>query len=210
MSAASRMPATGATAIRIPVVVSEPHVHLTAEIIEELFCDKYRLHVLSPASQPLQFAADETVTLIGPRGRIPNVRIIGPPRAENQIELSTAVASALGLEAPARASGDLADTPGITIEGPRTRAVLRSGVIRALRHIHISPADAERFKLKDHDRIDVAREANSPVPLFEGVVVRVAPEYRLELHVDADEAAAQGLRSGDAVFLAGTDPRTRG
>lgn len=202
MSRSSHSPADEGTRLRIPVVMSAPHVHLTAELIEELFCDKYRLHVHARASQPQRFAAEEVVTLIGPRGRISNVRIIGPSRPENQIELSSAAASALGIEAPARESGDLAETPGIMIEGPRTRATLRSGVIRALRHIHMSPADADRLEVKDHDRIDVFREGNSPAPLFEDVVVRVAPDYQLELHVDADEGAAKGLREGDAVFVA--------
>ncbi len=187
--------------IRVPVVVSTPHVHLTAELIEELFCDKYHLHVRSVLSQPQQFAAEESVSLVGPRGRITNVRIIGPPRSENQVELPNSAALALGIDAPIRESGALAGTPGITIEGPRTRATLESGVIRALRHIHMSPEDAEPLELKDHDRIDVVSETDWHAPLFEDVAVRVAPGFQLELHVDSDEAAARGLRAGDMVLL---------
>jgi propanediol utilization protein len=187
--------------IRVPVVISAPHVHLTAELIEELFCDRYHLHVRSPLAQPQQFAAEESVSLIGPRGRISNVRIIGPPRFENQIELPHSAALALGIDAPVRESGMLAGTPGITIEGPRTRATLENGVIRALRHIHMSPEIAEPLALKDHDRIDVVGEGDWQAPLFENVVVRVAPGFQLELHVDADEGAAKGLRAGDLVFL---------
>ena len=201
MSAASSSAADDSNRIRVPVVISAPHVHLTAELIEELFCDKYHLHVRSPLSQPLQFAAEESVSLIGPRGRISNVRIIGPPRSENQIELPHSAALALGIDAPIRESGALAGTPGITIEGPRTRATLESGVIRALRHIHMNRDFAEQLELQDHDRIDVVSIRDLPAPLFEDVVVRVAPGFQLELHVDADEAAARGLRMGDYVFL---------
>jgi len=201
MSASSSLATNVGNRIRVPVVISAPHVHLTAELIEELFCDKYHLHVRSPLSQPQQFAAEESVSLIGPRGRISNVRIIGPPRSENQVELPSSAARALGIDAPIRESGSLAGTPGITIEGPRTRATLESGVICALRHVHMSPEDAEPLELKDHDRIDVVSENDLHAPLFQDVVVRVAPGFQLELHIDADEGAAKGLRAGDIVFL---------
>ncbi len=202
MSAAARAADSDAAVIRIPIVISTPHVHLTAALIEELFCDRYQLHVRSPLSQPAQFAAEEVVHLIGPSGRLANVRVIGPPRAENQVELSDRAARALGVDAPARESGDLAGTPGITIEGPRTRATLKKGVIRALRHIHMNPEDARRFRLKDHDRVDVAVGPGAP-PLFEDVVVRVAPGYQLEFHLDIDESEAAGLHAGDSVALSG-------
>lgn len=195
------------TRMRVPVVILAAHVHLTAELIEELFCDKYHLHVRSALAQPLQFAAEESVSLIGPRGRISHVRIIGPARSENQVELPNSAALALGIDAPIRESGALAGTPGITIEGPRTRVTLASGVIRALRHIHMSPEDAEPFELKDHDRIDVVSANDSLTPLFEDVVVRVAPGVQLELHIDADEGAAKGLHAGDIVFLSSAGRR---
>jgi len=193
--------------MRIPVVLSAPHVHLTASVIEELFSDKYRLHVKSPASQPSQFAAEEVVTLIGPRGRLSNIRVIGPPRSHNQVELSGFAAATLGIDAPARASGDLSGTPGIVIEGPRARATLSGGVIRALRHIHMSTTDAARLNIKDEDRVNVVSRALTAEPLFQDVIVRVAPGFQLELHVDAEDGAAAGLRAGDYVFLADTDPR---
>lgn len=197
---------TSSEQIRIPVVISAPHVYLTAEVIEELFCDKYRLHVESALPQAMQFAAEESVTLIGPRGRISKVRIIGPPRSANQVEVSRTDALTLGIDAPVRESGDLAGTPGILIAGPRASARLHSGVIRPLPHVHMTPADAARFNVKDHDRIDVVSLRNGRAALFHDVIVRVSPRFRLELHLDADEGTTSGLRSGDYVVVRSSNP----
>jgi len=193
-------PANGAP-IRIPVAISARHVHLTESAIEALFSDHYHLHVHSGLVQPGQFAAEELVTLVGPHGRIPHVRIVGPPRAENQVELSRTDALTLGINAPVRESGDLAGTPGITIEGPRGSIKLDSGVICALRHVHMNPAEAERLGFKDQDRIELAAESDDRRMLFRDVVVRVSPTYRLEMHLDTDEGNAAGLRSGDYMVL---------
>jgi acetate kinase len=187
--------------VQIPVAISARHVHLTAQVIETLFCDKYRLHVHSGLVQPGEFAAEETVTLVGPQGRIPHVRIVGPPRAVNQVELSRTDALTLGINAPVRESGDLAGTAGILIEGPRGSVQLDSGVICALRHVHMSPADAAVLGYKDQDRIELAVESDERRMLFRDVVVRVSPNYRLELHLDTDEGNAAGLHSGDSVIL---------
>jgi acetate kinase len=187
--------------VRIPVAISARHVHLTAPVIETLFCDKYRLHVHSGLVQPGEFAAEETVTLIGPHGRIPHVRIVGPPRAVNQVELSRTDALTLGINAPVRESGDLAGTPGLLIEGPRGSVQLDSGVICALRHVHMSSADATVLGYKDQDRIELAVESDERRMLFRDVVVRVSPNYRLELHLDTDEGNAAGLQSGEFVIL---------
>jgi propanediol utilization protein len=186
---------------RIPVVVSERHVHLTQDFIEQLFCDRYRLHEDSKASQPTQFAARESVTLIGPRGRLANVRVIGPPRADNQVEISQTDAQLLGVPAPMRESGDLKDTPGIFIEGPRGSVRLDHGIIRTLRHIHMPPTEADRRGLKDRDHIDVTNDGPHPHTLFCDVLVRVSPAARSELHLDADESRAAGLHSGAYVAI---------
>jgi propanediol utilization protein len=193
---------------QIPVKESERHVHLTQGIIEQLFCDKYRLHEAFKVSQPTQFAAQESVTLVGPRGRLAGVRVIGPPREENQVEISLTDAQALGVEAPVRQSGDLRDTPGIFVEGPRGAIRLDHGVIRALRHIHMHTVDADRGGLKDRDRIDVAKADANSHPLFFDVIVRVSSSCRSELHLDADEIRAAGLESGMYVTVL-AKPRAR-
>jgi len=196
--------------VRVPVVISAAHVHLTQAVIEQLFCDRYQLHEHSRLGQPTQYAAVESVTLIGPHGRIPNVRVIGPPRPENQVELSPTDALTLGIDAPVRTSGDLEGTPGIVIEGPRTSVRLERGVIRGLRHLHMSPLDAGRLGLNDQDRIAVGTGHHTGRILFRDVLVRVSADYRLELHLDADEGKAARLQSGGHVML-GKDgtPRVR-
>ncbi|HMA00700.1 MAG TPA: phosphate propanoyltransferase [Steroidobacteraceae bacterium] len=186
---------------RIPVAVSERHVHLTQSVIEQLFCDKYHLHERARVSQPAQFAAQETVTLVGPRGRIANVRVIGPARDDNQVEISQTDALTLGVGAPLRESGDLKDSPGILVEGPRACVRLDHGVIRTLRHIHLTAAEAERHGLKDRDRIDVTRDGVERHTLFCDVLVRVSLDCKSELHLDPDESDAAGLHSGTYVAI---------
>jgi propanediol utilization protein len=187
--------------MRVPVVISATHVHLTQPVIEELFCDKYRLHEQSLPVQPTQYAAEESVTLIGPKGCVSNVRVIGPPREATQVEISEADAYALGIDVPVRQSGYLEGTPGIVIEGPRTRVPIECGVIRVLRHIHMTPSDAAYLGLKDQDRVEVAAERGSGDILLRDVLVRVSDDCRLELHLDPDEGKAVGLASGDHVVL---------
>jgi propanediol utilization protein len=187
--------------LRLPVVVSAAHAYLTPAVIEKLFCDHYRLHEHSRLGQPTQYLTEESITLIGPRGRLCNVRVIGPPREANQVELSRADALALGIDAPVRTSGDLEGTPGIVIEGPRMRLTLNAGVIRTRSHLHMSPLDADRLGLNDKDRVDVSTERNARRILLRDILVRVSPDYRLELHLDADEGKAAGLRSGDDVMV---------
>jgi propanediol utilization protein len=197
----SRQEHSTRSSVRVPVVVSAAHVHLTPAVIEQLFCDRYQLHEHSRLGQPTQFCAEESVTLIGPHGRIPNVRVIGPSRPENHVELSPTDALTLGIDAPVRASGDLEGTPGVIIEGPRTSVRLERGVIRGLRHLHMSPLDAGRLGLHDQDRIDVGTERHTRRILFRDVLVRVSADYRLELHLDTDEGKTAGLKSGDYVIV---------
>jgi propanediol utilization protein len=131
-----------------------------------------------------------------------HVRIVGPPRTADQVELARTDEIVLGIDAPLRESGDLADTPGIAIEGPAGTVTLAHGVICALRHIHMSVADADVLGLKNGDRAAVAVIRNNRRVIFGDVVVRVSPAFRLELHLDTDEANAAGLQSGDEVLLA--------
>lgn len=186
----------------IPVAVSARHVHLDQQTIEQLFGAGHRLQVRTPLSQPGQFAATETVALRGPRGRIDAVRIVGPARPQNQVEISRSDEFLLGLDAPVRLSGDLEATPGITLEGPAGSVHVDTGVVIAWRHIHMNPAEALELGVRDHDSVRVAIDSEGRDLVFGDVAVRVADNYRLELHLDTDEANACGLKHGDrALFL---------
>jgi acetate kinase len=184
-------------AVRIPVAVSARHAHLSQPTIDRLFGPGYRLHERAPLSQKGQFSAQETVSLIGPRGRLDAVRIMGPPRDRDQIEISRTDEFTLGVDAPVRLSGDLSNTPGITVEGPAGRVTLRAGLISSRRHIHMSPQDAERFGVHDHDTVRVRVDSEGRDLTFGDVAVRVSPNFVLEMHLDTDEANAAGIERGD-------------
>jgi acetate kinase len=188
---------------RIPIAISARHVHLSRATIDQLFGVGYKLRILAPLVQPGQFSTEDTVSLVGPHGRLAHVRVLGPPRAADQIEVSRSDEFALGLDAPVRVSGDLSDTPGITIEGPAGSVQLKRGTICALRHIHMSPSDAVRLGVHDQDMVEVAVRNGERDTVFGDVVVRVSPDYRLELHLDTDEGNAAGVRPGDTALLLG-------
>jgi propanediol utilization protein len=185
---------------RIPLSTSARHIHLTREHVEALFGPGYALTVKAPLSQPGQFACNETLTIVGPKKSLPNVRILGPERKESQVEISRTDEFTLGIDAPVRLSGELEGTPGITLEGPKSSVVLQRGVIQALRHIHMSPADAERFQVKDKDWVMV-RVGGKRGIIFDDVAVRVNADYRLDMHIDTDEANAAELKPGDEGIL---------
>jgi acetate kinase len=177
----------------IPVAMSARHAHLSVSTIEKLFGAGYGLRKRSDLSQPGQFSAEETVTLIGPRGRVERVRVLGPPRSADQIEISRSDEFVLGVDAPVRLSGDLAGTPGITLEGPRGRVTLERGVICARRHIHMSPSESARLGVRDGQIVHVRIDSEGRDLTFADVIVRVSESFRLELHLDTDEANAAGL-----------------
>jgi len=185
----------------IPVAISARHVHLTAGTVTALFGAGHALRVHAPLAQPGQFAAEETVTLIGPRGRLEAVRVVGPERAADQVEISRTDAFVLGIEAPVRESGALQGTPGLRVEGPCGAVELGHGVICAQRHIHMSPADADVLELRDGDRVEVAVSGHGRALVFGEVLVRVAPDFHMELHLDTDEGNAAGLYPGDQGLL---------
>lgn len=187
----------------IPVAISARHVHLTQATLDALFGPGHVLQVKSPLSQPGQFAAHETIALVGPRGRLDAVRVLGPPRGEDQIELSRTDEVILGIDAPLRVSGDLAHTPGIELVGPAGRVRLTHGVVTPLRHIHMSPEDAQRFGVRDRQSVSVAVDSHGRDLVFADVVVRVSPQYRLELHLDTDEGNAAGVDRGATARLLG-------
>jgi propanediol utilization protein len=186
---------------RVRVALSVRHVHLTQGSVERLFGAGHVLRVATPLWQPGQYAAEETVTLQGPHGSIPHVRIVGPPRGEDQVEVSGSDERMLGLHAPLRVSGRLEDTPGITLLGPEGALTLDHGVVRPLRHLHLSPVDAEVLDLRNGQWVSVAVTSGERRMIFDDVAVRVAPDARLEVHLDTDEGNAAGLCTGDEVSL---------
>ncbi|HHU51665.1 MAG TPA: phosphate propanoyltransferase [Firmicutes bacterium] len=185
---------------KVPVGISNRHVHLSQEDLELLFGPGHQLTLKKDLSQPGQFAAEETVDLIGPKGSIKKVRILGPVRPQTQVEISITDCFALGVKPPVRDSGDLTGTPGITIEGPKGKIDIKEGVIVAQRHLHLHTTEAEELGLKDKDYISVKTEGPRSV-IFENVLVRVGPKYAKDLHVDTDEANAAALKNGDLVTV---------
>ncbi|HEX8961734.1 MAG TPA: acetate/propionate family kinase [Rhodocyclaceae bacterium] len=184
----------------IPIEVSAHHVHLCQADVERLFGPGHQLTPEHELSQPGQFACAEKVDLIGPKGRIANVRVLGPTRKETQVEIAMTEQFRLGVQPPIRESGDLANTPGIVLEGPAGKAAIERGVICAQRHIHMSPEDAMRFRLRDKYVVRV-RVAGERELIFGDVVVRVNPNYRLAMHIDTDEGNAANIRTGMQGFV---------
>ena len=180
---------------RIPVAISARHIHLTQETVERLFGTGHQLTPLWPLSQPGQFAAEEEVTLVGPKRQIERVRILGPTRANDQVEIARTDEFFLGIDAPVRASGDIENSPGITMLGSEGRKVtIEKGVICAWRHIHMTPADADYYGVQDGDVVDVEVGKKGLRSLtFGDVLVRIKPSYQLEMHIDTDEGNAAEL-----------------
>ena len=181
----------------IPVAISARHIHLTQEAVEILFGEGHQLTPLKELSQPRQFACEERLTIIGPKRSISKVRILGPVRGKCQIEVSRTDEYTLGIDAPVRASGDVANSPGITLEGPNGKLTLEQGVICAQRHIHMTPEDAEYFGVKHKDNVEVAMDTDGRDLIFGDVLVRVSEKYALEMHIDTDEANAAEISQGD-------------
>lgn len=190
----------------LPVGISARHIHVSPEDLIRLFGPGYELQVKAPLSQPGQFAAEETVTLIGPRGRLERVRILGPCRGATQVELAPTDARALGVNPPVRLSGDHRDSVGLGIEGAQGRIDIQRGVIIAWRHIHMLPHEGEEFGYKDGDVVMVRTRGDRAV-VFEHVLMRVRPDSGLELHIDTDEGNAAGLHNGDTVEIIGLQTR---
>ncbi|MCX5655012.1 MAG: acetate/propionate family kinase [Planctomycetota bacterium] len=186
--------------LAIPIGISAHHLHLTPEHVEALFGKGHTLTWFADLTQPGQYACQEKVNLIGPKGRIDNVRVLGPVRPESQVEIARTEEFKLGIDAPIRHSGDLDGTPGIQLEGPNGCVRLDHGVICAMRHIHMSPEDAMAFAVRDRDvvRIRVPGERSL---IFGDVVVRVHPDFRLDMHIDTDEANAAELGAKAVGYL---------
>jgi len=189
----------------IPVAVSARHVHLTLPDVAALFGRGYQLTERAPLGQPGQYVCEERVTLVGPKRQLERVAIIGPCRGQTQVEISRTDEFHLGLDAPIRCSGKVANTPGITMVGPAGQITTDQGVIQAQRHIHMTTADAEVYGVSDRDVVEVKIDSDGRDLTFGDVIVRVKDSYTLEMHIDTDEANAADLSSGDGGILMPTN-----
>jgi len=184
------------------VSVSARHVHLTDADVETLFGAGYKLTVAKELYQEGYFAAEETVMLVGSRRRmLPTVRILGPTRPESQVELAFTDGISLGIDLPVRASGDIEGTPGCVLVGPKGVVELRQGVIRAERHVHMGPADAEYYGVRDKDRMSLRVASNRCETVFRNLLVRVGSKIKLEVHLDTDEGNACDIDHAAGVEL---------
>ena len=189
-----------ASGFLVPVGVSARHVHLTQADVETLFGEGYTLHKKKELMGG-QFAAEECVTLVGLKLRaIENVRVLGPCRKQSQVEISATDALRLGVNAPIRESGKLAGSAPIAVVGPKGALYLTEGCIIAMRHIHLSPRDAEAAGVKDGDIVSV-RADNERGTVFNHVLIRVNDSFTLEMHIDTDEANAAKIRTGTTVRI---------
>ena len=180
--------------IFIPLEASGRHVHVTQQQALALF--GHELTPDRPLSQPGQYLAKERVTVAGPKGEFSNVAVLGPARKEAQVEISLTDGRVLGIQPPVRLSGDVKDSPGCTLAGPRGTVQLGQGVICARRHIHLTPEEARRFAVADRQVVKLQTFTDRPV-VFDDVVVRVHPAFAGAVHLDYDEANACGFRKGD-------------
>lgn len=184
----------------IPVGLSNRHLHLSKEHIDILFGEGYELTIMKDLSQPGQYAANEKVDIVGPKGTLKGVRVLGPARGNTQVEISLTDGFVLGVTPPIKDSGDLAGSPGAKILGPKGEVTIENGIIAASRHIHMHTSDAEKFNVVDKDIVSVKVDGKRGL-VFNNVLVRVHPTYALELHLDIDEGNAAGLKNGDLVEL---------
>ena len=184
---------------KVPVGLSNKHVHLSEEHIDILFGEGHELTPIKDLSQPGQYACEEKVDLVGPKRTIKGVRILGPARKETQVEISLSDGFTLGIkDLPIRDSGKLEGTPGVKLVGPKGEVELERGVIAAARHIHMHTSDAEKYGLKDKDMVSV--KVGGPRGLtFDNVLVRVSDQYALDMHLDVEEGNAAGLSNCDEV-----------
>lgn len=181
---------------------SARHMHVSQENLEVLFGPGAKLEVHKWLYQEGQFASTATVTLIGPRRRIiPNLRILGPTRNLTQIELAITDAVQLGIDVPVKMSGDIAGTPGGFVMGPAGMLEMKEGIIRAARHVHMSPADAAFYGVKHLERMKLKVVARDCTTIFDDLLVRVDPTFKLEVHIDTDEANACNLEAAERVEL---------
>ena len=171
------------------VETSARHVHLTAQTVETLFGKGHTLTNKKDLSQPGQFACEEKVTVVGPKGSL-KASVLGPTRPADQVELSLTDARTIGVQAPVRESGDIEGSGGCKLVGPAGEVEIPVGVIAAKRHIHLTPADAEEFGVSDKEIVSVKIDSEGRSTVFGDVVVRVNPNFAAAMHIDTDESNA--------------------
>jgi acetate kinase len=184
------------------VEVSAHHIHLTQEHVEALFGKGHQLTKQADLSQPGQFACKEQLTIVGPKGRIERVRVLGPTRKYTQVEIAMTEQFKLGVHPPIRESGDIKDTPGCVLESPSGSVKLDRGVICALRHVHMTPEDALRYGVRDKSVVRVRIDGDREL-VFGDVLVRVDPSFALAMHIDTDEANAANVQTGAKGYIDG-------
>ena len=185
---------------QVPVGVSARHIHLTQEHVEALFGEGYRLTKKKDLMGG-QYACNETVTVVGLKLRaVENVRVLGPVRKASQLEISATDAMKLGVAAPVRESGNVAGSAPVAVVGPKGVIYLQEGCIVAMRHIHMSPADAAAAGVADGDIVSVKAD-NERGTVFNQVKIRVNESFTLEMHIDTDEANASKIKTGDKVTI---------
>lgn len=182
--------------MKIPIEISARHIHLCQEDLERLFGKGYKLKPLKKLSQADEFAAQETLTIIGPKDKIENVRIVGPLRDRTQVEVSRTDGYKLGDIPPLRVSGDITGSSPITLVGPKGKIDLKEGLICAKRHIHMSTSEAKKFGVKNRQLISVKISATRTLT-FHDIIIRVKPNFKLAFHIDTDEGNAAWVETGE-------------
>lgn len=187
--------------VKIKIEVSSRHLHVCRGDLDKLFGKNYELKSRNKLSQKGQFAAKETLIIKNEKNEIKNVRIIGPTRKKTQVEISRTDAYKLKIDPPVRDSGNLKDSTGITLIGPKGKVKIRQGVIIARRHIHISPSDANKFNLKNKQIVSVKISGERGL-IFEKVKIRINDDFVFRMHIDTDEANSAGIsRNGVGEIL---------
>ena len=189
---------------QVPVGISVRHIHLSRTDVDRLYGRNYQLTPKKKLSQPGQYACEECLDVIGPKGELKRVRILGPERSATQVELAQTDCRNIGVEAPVRSSGHIAGTPGIRLRGPLGEIGIKEGVIIADRHLHMSETEAASFGLKDGDHVRIRIDGCKP-GVMGGVLVRAGRAHALDLHIDTDDGNAFLLKQGQLVTVLGKE-----
>ncbi|MGL4607227.1 MAG: phosphate propanoyltransferase [Eubacteriaceae bacterium] len=185
---------------KVPIGLSNKHIHVSQADLEVLFGKGYQLTPMKDLSQPGQYACEEKVDIVGPKGTMKGIRILGPVRPETQLEISVGDGFTLGIPAPLRNSGDIQGTPGVKLVGPAGEVEVPEGVIVAARHIHMSTEEGEALGLKDKDVVSVKLDGPRGLT-FDNVLVRVHPNFKLDMHLDVEEGNAAGAKNGQVATI---------